>query len=180
MHEPHKNASGSQPGEKEESGTRAPSRMESAPPTGYSEGGSNFRSEIGRSEAGHGGGAGRELPPKDVHSVPDGHRPRVPAPVPLRDFEAELYRAFSKGDPEGAYLVASDLLFAYQAILKEVAQLRFRVNFASPVCENCEGLRAGPGIAATCYQVRQCNYTNIKENQSDPRVLRVIQSFSGT
>ena len=38
-------------------------------------------------------------------------------------------------------------------------------------------LAPGQGVAATCYQVRQCNFSNIKEEPSDPRHLRVIQNL---
>lgn len=42
------------------------------------------------------------------------------------------------------------------------ARDRFRQNLGTPVCENCDGLKAGPGVAATCFQRKQCFYTNWK------------------
>ena len=60
----------------------------------------------------------------------------------------------------------------------EAAKLRFRLNFGSEYCDNCDGLRAGPGVVATCFQVKQCNYTNFKDGEVAPRHLRIIQSLS--
>jgi hypothetical protein len=63
---------------------------------------------------------------------------------------------------------------AYRALWQEAAQLRFRLNFGTPTCERCDGLKAGPGVAATCYQVRQCNYDNVKDGDATPRQRRVL------
>lgn len=69
------------------------------------------------------------------------------------------------------------LVEAHQALWNEAAHLRFQVNFATPACESCDGLKAGPGVVATCFQVRRCNYSNVKEGDASPKQLRVIQSL---
>ncbi len=61
----------------------------------------------------------------------------------------------------------------------EVATLRFKVNFGTERCGNCDGLHAGPGVIATCYQVGQCHYSNFKDGEVSPRHLRIIESLSG-
>jgi hypothetical protein len=58
--------------------------------------------------------------------------------------------------------------------------MRYKLNFGTERCLDCDGLRAGPGVVATCFQVQQCNYTNIKEGEVSPRHLRVIETLAGT
>jgi len=106
--------------------------------------------------------------------LPSGHRPGVPPEVDLED---KLDRAFESADPETAYFVAVEILKAYQAEALESSKLRYRLNFGTPVCDSCEGLRAGAGVAATCFQTKRCNYTNVKEGDATPRHLRVIRSL---
>jgi hypothetical protein len=62
--------------------------------------------------------------------------------------------------------------------MADASRLRFKLNFGSDVCEMCEGLRAGPGVIATCFQVKRCDFTNIREDQGDPRHLRIIEGLS--
>lgn len=57
--------------------------------------------------------------------------------------------------------------------------MRFRMNFGTPICESCDGLKAGPGVTATCFQVRQCTYDNVKQGDVTPRQKRVIESLMG-
>lgn len=61
----------------------------------------------------------------------------------------------------------------------EAGTARFRVNFGSPMCEDCEGLRAGLGVTATCFQVKRCFYTNVKASDASPKQLRVIDTLMG-
>ena len=69
------------------------------------------------------------------------------------------------------------LIEAYRALEIEAATLRYKLNFGSETCTNCDGLRAGPGVVATCFQVQQCNYTNIKDGDATPRHLRILQTL---
>lgn len=87
--------------------------------------------------------------------------------------------AFQLGDPELAYAATLNLIAAYREQGVELARLRFTLNFGSPVCENCDGLRAGPGVIATCHQIKQCNFDNVKEEGVLPRHLRVLDALMG-
>jgi hypothetical protein len=61
--------------------------------------------------------------------------------------------------------------------MKEAASARFRANYGTPVCEQCDGLKAGPGVAATCFQLKQCFYTNLKVG-ADKKQARLIERLS--
>ena len=103
-----------------------------------------------------------------------GHRSGVP-----HDLAKAALKAFESGDPTQAFQATSDLIEAYRAQSAELAQLRFKVNFGSPICENCDGLRAGPGVIATCYQVKRCDYTNVRGDVINPTQRQVIASLLG-
>lgn len=92
--------------------------------------------------------------------------------------DEDLLRSFETGDPEVAYAAAVNLVVAYRELQRELAKVRFQTNFGSKLCENCEGLKAGPGVIATCYQVRMCNFTNFKESDHSSRHLRVLDSLA--
>jgi hypothetical protein len=85
--------------------------------------------------------------------------------------------SFQTGNPEQVYRAALGLIKAYNESLHDVAKLRFTANFGSPICENCNGLKAGPGVIATCYQVKACNYDNIREDSVGQRHLRVLENL---
>lgn len=70
---------------------------------------------------------------------------------------------------------STELLSLARALILEAAKARFEKNFATPRCDNCEGLKAGPGVAATCFQVRQCFFTNIKNQDTSPKQTRLIE-----
>lgn len=74
----------------------------------------------------------------------------------------DLLASFQSGSPKVVYEAAQKFVVAFHALEKEAAQLRFRVNFGSETCRTCEGLRAGPDVQATCFQVGECRYTNVK------------------
>lgn len=75
------------------------------------------------------------------------------------------------------YAAAKDLVAAYREVQRELASIRFKVNFNTERCRNCDGLKAGPDVIATCFQVQQCNFTNVKESDQDRRHLRVLTSL---
>jgi len=107
------------------------------------------------------------------------HRSGVPGQREVDPTEVIL-QAFLKGDPEAVYAAAMDLSAAYREVMAEAARLRFQVNFGSKVCDGCDGLRAGPGVLATCFQVKRCNFTNIKEGSESPIQQRLIQGLSAS
>lgn len=49
-----------------------------------------------------------------------------------------------------------------RAFADEAAKDRFAKNFGSELCGSCEGLKAGPNVVATCFQMRRCFFTNQK------------------
>jgi hypothetical protein len=69
------------------------------------------------------------------------------------------------------------LVERFREVSLECAQLRFRANFGSQMCESCDGLKSGPGVVATCFQTKRCHYTNVKEGDATPRHLRVIEAL---
>ena len=101
----------------------------------------------------------RAGPPETRDPHTHGHRPRVPVEAVDPD---DLLESFRTGDPKIVYGEALKLAKAYREIEAEAARLRFRVNFGTSVCESCEGLRAGPYVLATCYQVKECRYSNVR------------------
>lgn len=101
-------------------------------------------------------------------SVPSTARDRVSSRpetrVPGQDLDPDLLlESFKTGDPQQVYDAFRTLVGAYRDVVHEAGRLRFLVHFGSARCESCEGLKAGPGVVATCHQVRVCNFTNIKE-----------------
>lgn len=107
----------------------------------------------------------------------DGHQPRVRTGPHLKDPAGDLLAAFQEGDPEKVYNAALVLIGDHKEALSEVASLRFRLNFGTAICDRCDGLRAGPDVAATCFDVKQCHYTSIKRGGEDPRHLHVLQNL---
>jgi hypothetical protein len=71
-----------------------------------------------------------------------------------------------------------DLREAYHEALTEAARQRYQINFGTGVCANCDGLKAGPGVIATCFQVQKCNFCSIHEGSENPRHLGVIDRLS--
>lgn len=61
----------------------------------------------------------------------------------------------------------------------EAAKARFSINFGTATCERCEGLRAGDGVVATCYQVRLCYYNNVKK-EATPKQKSIIEGLLGS
>ena len=73
-----------------------------------------------------------------------------------------MFEAFSTGDPEKAWQAVRSFVQEVRAFSDEAAQDRFAKNFGGPRCESCEGLKAGPNVTATCFQIRRCFFTNRK------------------
>lgn len=107
------------------------------------------------------------------------HSERVPHPREIEALEEKLTRAFQGGDPGKAWEVSRQLVELAKESVAEAARARFKVNFGTPRCDSCEGLKAGPDVAATCFQVRQCFYGNIKQGELTPKQGRVLKLFLG-
>lgn len=151
--------------------------MESAPRKGDSAGGELGGSSFGGSSSGDDPRAIGKDPSSDVDSERDGLGPRVQVSSTLRDPSENLLAAFREGDPEAAHAAALELIAAHHEALREVARLRFKLNLGTAICQSCDGLRAGPDVVATCFDIQQCHFASVKRGKEDPRQLRVIQSI---
>lgn len=116
--------------------------------------------------------------PRDSETLRDhqreGSRPRVPRPEEIDRLEEALAEAFSKGDPERAWFLSKEILTLAKAAVIESAKSRYSNNFGTPVCESCEGLKVGPGVTATCFQVRQCYYDSFRSETLSPKQARLL------
>lgn len=112
--------------------------------------------------------------PSVRHPLSNGHRPGIPTPQIDPD---DLLRVFNTGNPAAVWEQAKRLVAAFRAQQLEIARLRFRVNFGTMVCENCDGLKAGPGVVATCFQAKQCHFSNIREGIGSARHLQILDGL---
>lgn len=71
------------------------------------------------------------------------------------------------------------LTLARQAV-QDAASARFKVNFGTSPCESCDGLKAGPDVVATCFQVKQCYYTNLKTSDESSKHERILSRLVGS
>lgn len=160
----------------EQDGAEERPRVEQSPSSNHPEGRNPRGPSIGGFEESDDGGAGGEVVEADEYSLRRGPRPRISAEG-LEDPAGDLLQAFHDGDPEAAYKAAKILISEHERVLVELAKLRYKLNFGTPSCENCDGLRAGPGVIATCFDLKQCHFTNLKRGQEAPRHLAVIQNL---
>ena len=65
---------------------------------------------------------------------------------------------------------------AHQTV-REAAEARFKANFGSSQCDNCDGLKAGPNVVATCFQTKCCYFGNVQADEATPRHQRTIDSL---
>ena len=106
-------------------------------------------------------------------SLRDRHRTRIPG-TRVVDPSETLLQAFLDGNFEVAHEAALDLKRAYHEALIEASHQRFLVNFGTEICSNCDGLRTGPKVVATCFQVRKCNFANVSEGSESSYHLRIL------
>lgn len=90
----------------------------------------------------------------------------------------QLGAAFRSGKPARAWELVQQLLtFSRKAVI-EAGQARFKVNYGTTTCETCDGLKAGEGVLATCFQVRQCYYRNVKAGSESPKQRSIINELT--
>ena len=77
-----------------------------------------------------------------------------------------------------ALSAAQELQLAYHEALLESGKLRFKLNFGTTVCENCEGLKAGPDVVATCFQVKRCEFKSIRSGAASSRQLQILRKMT--
>lgn len=152
-------------------------RLEPASHSSDSKGRSAPRSSRAGLSESHDHGDGREHAAPLQHPVRDRHPSGIPG---VRDPDPSeiLLQAFYDGDVETAYAAAKTLQEAYHEALAEASRLRFRVNFGTERCNTCTGLHAGPGVLATCFQVKRCDFTHIKEATLDIRRRRILEGLT--
>lgn len=128
-------------------------------------------------QEGNSGGALREDPPELRGDHRNRSRPRIPG-TRVTDPSETLLQAFLDGDFEKAYRSALELRTAYHEALVEASRLRYLVNFGTEACSNCEGLKAGPGVVATCFQTQKCNFDSIHDGSESPTHLRILDRLA--
>lgn len=121
--------------------------------------------------------SGREpvVPPEDGDHLRERHPQGVPGPEYVGQLEQQLTEAFGTGNPEAVWNATRTILSYAEQITTEAAKLRFQVNFGTDRCQNCSGLKAGPGVVATCFQMRLCFYTNFRGDTATPKQIRLAE-----
>lgn len=144
---------------------------------GHHEGGEEFGPQVSGTSAGHPGRQIGSGPAQLRYNL--GVRPstRIPG-TRVEDPSEVLIREFLKGNFEAAYQAAQEIQVAYHEALLEASQQRFKANFGGPMCDNCSGLKAGPGVLATCFQVKRCNFDSVREGTESLVQLRVLEQLA--
>jgi len=170
------NDNSNRPPNSETIGTTGPSRLVPVDVHRDSTGSGPTGSETTRASGGNDPWEGRASPSPNGNSNRGRPTSGIPGQRPV-DPAQTLLQAFEHGDPEVVYQAALDLKVAYKEAMLEGAKLRFKLNFGTPFCEECDGLRAGPGVIATCFQIKRCDYTSLKDGNQDPDQVRLITSL---
>jgi len=144
---------------------------------GYQVVGPDRRQEISRSQEGHSRRPVREDTPELRNSLRYGSGARIPG-TRIVDPSEILLQAFLDGDLDGAYQAAQELRDAYHEALNEAARQRYRANFGTESCSSCDGLKAGPGVLATCFQIQKCNFDSIHEGSESSTQLRILNRLT--
>lgn len=121
------------------------------------------------------GGSGSSSHERDLRRR---HRPRVPRLSDVDTLEDALNQAILRSDPSQVKGILADLFAFTRRSVLEAGRTRFQKTFGSPQCDRCEGLRAGPGVLATCFQIRQCYYSNVKQGDRTSRQERIVDILS--
>lgn len=139
------------------------------------------RTDRGSSIQGNSDGSSSRESGSDLEAHGDhrgaGHRSRVPEPKDVEGLDAALLDAFQSGDPARAWHLTRELVALAGEAVREAARVRFQANFGTKRCANCEGLKAGPGVSATCFQIQQCYYRNVKEVDATPKQERFLKNI---
>jgi len=162
-----------------ETGSDDTSRVGETGSQGTSGGGNGKRRQASESHSG-GDSDGRPLP--HAQEAWDHLRSRHPErirPEDLDVLEDLIIRAYQQAQPSVAWSLTTDMLTLSRKFLTEAAKARFRVNFGTDVCERCDGLRAGEGVAATCYQQKLCYFDNFKKTPTHRR-RGIIEDLVGS
>jgi hypothetical protein len=120
---------------------------------------------------------GGTIPQEAEHRIRSRSGPRVTTLEDIDDLDTQLTQAFRVSDPAKIWTLVRDLLKLTRSLVQEAAETRFQVNFGSERCGSCDGLKAGPGVVATCFQLRKCFYRNIRSDDTSKKQKAVLDSF---
>lgn len=123
------------------------------------------------------GGEGSRLPEAVEHHQRSRPPKRV-RPEEVDEFEVQLRDAFRSGNPKQVWDLVQQLLTLSREVAVEAGQARFRANYGTPTCEKCDGLKAGKGVIATCFQLKRCYYSNLKEADTSRKQKQIIEGLT--
>jgi hypothetical protein len=92
--------------------------------------------------------------------------------------EQAIYESFGEGDPAKVWEAVRSFIRDVRAFSNEAARDRFAANFGSSMCESCDGLKAGPDVVATCFQLKQCFFGNKKSIDTSRTHKSVVEGLS--
>lgn len=133
------------------------------------------RGGAGESTRAESGGEGPTVPGDRLRAGPG---QRILSPREIDRHERAIHECFGEGDPAKAWEAVRAFIRDVRAFSNEAARGRFVTNFGSTLCESCEGLKAGPGVVATCFQLKQCFFTNKKSIDVSRAHKSVIESLT--
>lgn len=126
-------------------------------------------------------GSPERLSPERVKGVGSNssHRPgeRISTLKEIAEVEKTLVQGFEGGDPEQVWSAAQQLVETSKRLVIEAAKYRFKTNFGTSRCDSCTGLKVTPGVTATCFQVKQCYYSNFSETELTERQIRILRTI---
>ena len=108
-----------------------------------------------------------------------GRPPKGVRPEEVDEIEVQRKAAFQNAAPARVWELVQQLLALSHEIVVEAGQARFQANFGTEVCEKCDGLKAGKGVTATCFQLKRCYYGNLKETDTSPKQRQIIKGLMG-
>lgn len=166
------NSKNTRPGDSEATGRST--SLGGSPIEGHQTSGGRRGPSTGESSEGDEGGEGRA----DATEGWGRLRRRPGQRIQEIDHSTALLEAFDKGDFDLAYTSAVQLQKEYRKLRRDMARLRFQLNFGSQECENCDGLHAGPNVVATCYQIQRCYFQNLRKGEVEGHQVQLLERLS--
>jgi len=91
----------------------------------------------------------------------------------------QLTEAFRSGQPAKVWELSQQLVKVARSAADEAAQARFAANLGTEACDSCEGLKAGVGVTATCFQLKRCFYDNVRGAELSSKQKTIIEGLVG-
>ena len=91
----------------------------------------------------------------------------------------QLTEAFRSGQPARVWELSQQLVKVARSAADEAAQARFKANLGTSTCDHSEGLKAGVGVTATCFQLKRCFYDNARGGELSSKQQAVIEGLMG-